>query len=122
MKRALGKATETELRDEFIKICLEQENTDYDFEIEKNNQLYQKMAAVVDELKRRPGDGRHLLLPLFEHESLQVRLRAAKNAFALDPVGARRVLQWLRETRPDHYGMDAGTMLALIDAGYFTPA
>lgn len=76
---------------------------------------------MVEELKQRPGDARHLLLPLFEHESLQVRLRAAKNAFALDPVGARRVLQWLREMPPCPYGMDAGMMLAAIDAGEFIP-
>jgi hypothetical protein len=120
MKKALTKFSDIELRDEFIRVCLEQEKTD-DLDIKNLNRLYHKMAAVVEELKRRPGDARHLLLPLFEHESLQVRLRAAKNAFALDPVGARRVLQWLRETQPFPYGMDAGMMLAALDAGEFTP-
>ncbi|MEW6256680.1 MAG: DUF2019 domain-containing protein [Pseudomonadota bacterium] len=120
MKKALTKFSDTELRDEFIRVCLEQEKTD-DFDIKNLNRLFHQMAAAVEELKRGPGDARRLLLPLFEHESLQVRLRAAKNAFALDPVGARRVLQWLRETQQYPHGMDAGMMLAAIDAGEFIP-
>lgn len=59
MKKALERLTETELRNEFIKVCLEQEKADDIFEIAKLNRLYHKMAAVVEELKRRPGDARH---------------------------------------------------------------
>lgn len=121
MKRDLSKRADAELRDLFEALCIEQgRKTDID-EVREYNRLYAEIREVVDELRIRPGDARHLLIPLLAHEDWHVRLKAGIYTYALAPQEARKVLQWLRETRLGYLALEAGFFLSGIDKGEFTP-
>ncbi len=47
------------------------------------NKLFDKKEAIEAELRRRSGDGRGVLLSLFDHPNMQVRGNAAKATLAL---------------------------------------
>ena len=121
MKRELSQISDAELRDLFETLCIERgKKWDID-NLRLYNKLYMEIKAVADELKRRPGDARHLLIPLLKHEDWHVRLKAGTNTYALAPQEARKVLQWLRETRLAPFGAEAGAFLSGIDSGQYTP-
>lgn len=121
MKRNLLQLTEEELRDLFESLCIEQGTKWTPEGLRQYNKLYFDIKEVVDELKRRPGDARHLLIPLLTHEDWQVRLKAGINTYAIAPEEARKALQWLRETRLEQFGAEAGFFLSGIDRGEYTP-
>lgn len=117
----LSRIPEKALIEKFIEVCLAQEaNNDIDY-VREYNKLYKQMEKILKEMQSRPGDARHLLIPLFKHQSWQVRVKAAKNAFALAPVEARQVLEEIYATRVDPYAPDAGGMLVAIDEGWYIP-
>lgn len=121
MKQDLSKLTDIELRDLFEALCIEQ-GTKWNPEgLRRYKKLYFEIDEVTKELKRRPGDARRLLIPLLTHEDWQVRLKAGINTYAIAPNEARKALQWLRETRLEQFGGEAGFFLSGIDKGEFTP-
>ena len=77
-----------QLVDRFAAICVDQDRALLYSEIAKFNRLYSQMAAIRDELKRRPGDQRRALLDLYTHQNAQVRLQAARASFAVAPDAA----------------------------------
>ena len=110
-----------DLVDRFAAICVEQDKALFEDEIAKFNRLYDQKAAVQEELKKRPGDRRDALLPLFEHPNLQVRVQAAKATLAVAPEAARQMLRLIESWGRQPYAGDAGMCLVNLDRGIFVP-
>jgi hypothetical protein len=113
--------TNEELVQRFVEIGLAQEEALVYGEIAKFNRLYEKKDHVVDELRSRPGDQRRVLLSLYDHPNLQVRLIAVKNSLALAPEEGRRVLQAIADSREYPQAGEAGMSLDNLDRGIFKP-
>lgn len=113
--------TVAELVEHFAKVCIEQGAALFDHKISKFNRLYDQMAAISDELEKRPGDQRRALLALFVHRDIQVRLQAARIAFALAPREARQVIEEIAASRRYPQAGDAGMCLWALDEGIFMP-
>ena len=87
------------LVDRFVAIGLAQDHALLYSELAEYNRLYEKMRAIEEELKRRPGDQRRVLSTLYSHENLQVRLQAAGATLALEPDAAREIVTAIAESK-----------------------
>jgi hypothetical protein len=117
----LRSLTNDELVRRFVDIGLAQEEALVYGEIAKFNRLFEQKDHVVDELRSRPGDQRRVLLSLYDHPNLQVRLIAVKNSLALAPDEGRRVLQAIADSREYPEAAEAGMTLWDLDRGFFKP-
>jgi len=111
-----------QLVERFVAIALEQDYINrMDEPVSEYNRLYDLMEEVERELKSRPEDGRHALIPLLDHDNAHVRLKAAIATLALTPEAARAALQALDDrNRPPEAG-DARGMLRALDEGRYVP-
>ncbi len=116
------KMSVAELVDLFAAIGIDQDKALLMDEISKFNRLYGQMDTVRNELKRRPGDQRKALLPLYDHPNMQVRLKAAVTTLAVAPEAARRMLQIIANSRHMPPARDAGMLLRGLDDGSFVPS
>ena len=91
-------------------------------EYAKFNRLYDRMAAVSNELKQREGDQRRALQVLYEFKNMQVRLKAAIHTLAVAPVEARAQLQAVADSKWFPQAGDAGMSLVALDDGTFKPS
>ena len=110
----LGSMTVTQLVDRFTELCLAQFRAELFDEVAKENRFIRQSIAVADELKKRDGDQRRALVPLFGHPNPQVRLMAAEFTLFVAPTESRQTLQeiWDRKEFPQAaYAM--GTLRAL---------
>ncbi len=105
----------------FVEIGIAQAHALLRNEIAKCNRLFDEKTALLAELKSRPGDQRRLLLPLFDHENVQVRLSAAKATLAVEPAAARRMLETIAAKSRGPQGGDAGMCIDALDRGIFKP-
>ena len=122
MKRAdLRELSIEELFECYVEIGLAEENAVLYDDIPSYNRLFRKEQAVVDELESRPGDQRKILLKLYDHENLWVRMNAAKDTLALAPEDGRRVLQQIADSKKQPYAGNAGMTLWTLDEGIFKP-
>lgn len=113
-KPDLKDMTVPELVERFTELTLGQFKAELYDENAKYNRLIGEMLAIEQELKKRTGDQRSALVPLFVHPNPQVRLMAAEFTLAIVPAAARQVLQeiWDRKEFPQAaYAM--GTLRAL---------
>jgi hypothetical protein len=117
----LANMTAEELVAEYINISTTQYDALMSDEIAKFNRLFDKMVVVEDELQRRTGDQRRLLLPLYEHENPHVRLNAIKATLALAPEAGREALKALAEAREGIQSLDAGMCIRALDDGTYKP-
>lgn len=104
----------------FVTLSIKQDDALLGFDTKKSNLLYDRIAAIVTELKSRDGDQRRALIPLYAHANPQVRLKAATVTLALAPDAARAVL----ESMSDIHGpqrLYAGMTLDALDRGIFKP-
>jgi len=58
---------------------------------------------------------------LFDHDNFQVRLNAAKRTLAVAPMEARRVIQWIFDSKIYPQAGDVGMCLSNLDDGTFKP-
>lgn len=122
MKQAkLQDLTVTQLVDLFAKIGVEDDEAEKIDDLAKRRRLSYDMDAVQAELKRRPGDQRRALLPLFSHRNMQVRLMAAKYTLTVAPIEARRMIEWIAASSWFPYAGDAGMCISMLDRGAFLP-
>jgi hypothetical protein len=91
--------TVDELVELFATVTIGQDKAIFDGNSTKFNRLYDRMQAVVGELKSRPGDQRSALLPLYDHPNMQVRLKAAVATLDIEPLRARKVLEKIASLR-----------------------
>jgi len=113
--------TANALVDRFAEICLAQDEALLYSNIAKFNRLYEKMAAIRDELKSRPGDQRTTLTALLSHENAQVRLQAARATLAVAPEAALNVIKAIASGRKFPQAGDAGMTLDNLERGIFKP-
>ena len=115
-----GRST-NELKSLFESLCIEQYNALERNEIAAFNKRYSKIQEIVDELKSRPGDQRRVLMQLFGHPNMQVRLTAAKFNLAVDYIAARREIQDIVDSKWFPQAGDAGMTLHHLDTGIYKP-
>jgi hypothetical protein len=111
----------TDLKLMFEKLCIEQYDSLERDEIAAFNRRYDKIQAIEDELKSRPGDQRRVLMELFGHPNMQVRLTAARANLAVDYVAARREIQEIVDSKWFPQAGDAGMTLHFLDTGFSRP-
>ena len=122
MKRAsLKEKNVAELLQLFVSIALEQDDALLMDEIGRFNRLFDKMQAVVHELRAREGDQRRALLSLYDHPNMQVRVKAAKATLAIVPEAARGALEAIRASKVQPQALEAGMSLWNLDRGVFKP-
>lgn len=109
--------TVSQLVAEFATFALEQYKAELYGEISKYNQLYDKIVAIKDELKRRDGDQRSALMALFDHPNPQVRLKSAQWTLAVATAAARQVLQEISDRNEYPQAAYARQSLAALDRG-----
>ena len=85
------------------------------------NRLFDKIEAIEQELKARPGDQRRALIPLYNHPNMQVRVKAAKATLAVAPEAARGTLEAISAANWPPQSLDAGMCLWALDRGIFKP-
>lgn len=120
-KAKLETMTIDQLAVHFVEVGMAQDQALLGDEVAKFNQLYDRKAAILEELKSRPGDQRRVLISLYQHPNMQVRLNAAKATLAVAPEPARRALEAIRATRWQPQAGDAGMSLRNLDRGVFRP-
>lgn len=122
MKRInLKQAPAKELVDRFALICVAQDEALLYSDIAGFNRLFDKMRAVADQLKGRPGDQRGALTALYDHENAQVRLQAARATLAVAPKEARKLIETIANGRKFPQAGDAGMTISNLDSGVFKP-
>jgi cytochrome c oxidase assembly protein Cox11 len=110
-----------ELVDLFTGFALQQDDAMLAFDAKETSRLYWKLKEVEGELKSRPGDQRHALLPLLAHSNPQVQIKAAKATLAIAPAAARHVIETIAETCYGPQKLEAGMSLSNLDAGIYKP-
>ncbi len=88
-----------EMLQRFIELSLTQHEALLYLEARPYNRAYMKIKKLVEELEARPGDQRHALIELFDHDNPQVRLNAAKHAHPLYPDKAIQIVQSIIDAR-----------------------
>ncbi|WP_029004622.1 DUF2019 domain-containing protein [Azorhizobium doebereinerae] len=119
-KRGIETCSTDELVALFVDLSLEMKRADDWMENGAYNRAHKKLRDVEAEMKARPGDGRHALLPLLEHPNIQVRLNAAVATLALSPAAVAA----MRGIAPLGYcaqAVDATRMLRSLDSGSWKP-
>jgi hypothetical protein len=122
MKKAnWSEMSDAQLVDAFAAVTREQDEAILAGDSAKHNRLYSQMVEIVDELKRRPGDGRQRLVSLYDFSNVHVRLKAAIHTLAVAPAEARKQLELIAEMNWFPQTADALGMLRAIDRGEYTP-
>lgn len=117
----LRKLSVEELIERFVAIGLAEDDAVLFDDTPVYNRLSRKEEAVVEELRRRPGDQRRALIALYDHENLWVRLSAVKNSLALAPEEGRQILEEMAASMKQPYAGNAGMSLWALDKGIFKP-
>jgi hypothetical protein len=122
MKRiTLEAMTVDQLVERFAAIAVDQDQALLHDDIAKYNRLVDQLRAVEEQLKRRPGDQRRTLLPLYEHVNWQVRLMSTHATLAIAPQVARQMLQTIADSRHYPQAGYAGMSLDNLDRGIYKP-
>jgi Domain of unknown function (DUF2019) len=114
--------TMVQLVEHFTDIALAQDNAMRRDDNADFNRLFWRMEAIEEELKRRKGDQRRALLPLFGHPNAQVRLKSAIATLAVAPNEARQTLQIISDRQEYPQAADARGMMSAVDEGTYIPS
>jgi len=106
-----------ELVASFVEIGIAQGAAAEEFRTATFNRLFARESKILDELKRRGNDERRVLISLYDHPNVQVRLNAAKSTYALNTPGARAVIQSIADTKFQPWAGSAGMTLWALDEG-----
>lgn len=106
----------------FEQLCIEQDDAIEGNENARANRLIMRTFALEAEPKSRPGDQRRILMKLFGHPNMQVRLTAARANLAVDYIAARRELQAIVDQQWFPQSGDAGMTLYHLDTGFYRPS
>lgn len=99
------------LVDKFVSISLAQYEAIEGGEIQKYNQLYSEIDRIVDELKNMRGDQRRMILALYAHRNIFVRLQSASVTKDIAPSAAKRIFEEVEASRITPYAVDAAFAL-----------
>jgi len=117
----LKSLTAEELKRLFERLCIQQYDALEGNAIASYNRRYDQILAIENELKSRPGDQRRILMGLFGHPNMQVRLTAAHANLAVDYIAARRELEAIVDEQWLPQSGDAGMTLWNLDRGVYQP-
>jgi len=117
----LQNLTAEQLLERFRTAALAQDTSLLMNDIAEASRLFWRMAEIEDELKRREGDQRRVLLSLYDHPNAQVRLKPVKATLAVAPEAARQELQAIADSREYPQAGEAGLSLWNLDRGIFKP-
>jgi len=117
----LETVTVDQLVERFVEIGIAQDDALLGNEITRFNYLFDQMQEVVQELQRRSGDQRRALVALYDHPSMQVRVKAAKNTLAVAPQAARDTLENIKASKWQPQALEAGMSLWNLERGVFKP-
>ena len=120
-KLKLGETTVDELVELFVDLCIAQDRELLRGDVPRINRLFDDIATIRQELRARPGDQRHALLPLYRHENMQVRLVAAQATLAIAPEAARNALEQIKASKEQPQSAEASHSLWTLDRGIFKP-
>jgi predicted GNAT family acetyltransferase len=109
------------LVDQFAEICIAQDRALLYENISTINKLVWQMKAVDDELRKRGREARLVLLKLYDHPNMQVRLHAAKCSLAVAPAAARHVIEAIARSGRMPQAADARGTLRNLKEGVFKP-
>ena len=104
--------TTVELVERFVSIAVDQDKALFDENNTKFNRLYRQMDDVTNELKSRPNDQRSVLLALYNHPNVQVRLKAVLATLDMSCELAREALRKTANS-PQFPDQAAGALAAL---------
>lgn len=110
-----------ELVRRFVELAVQQDGAILSNAQAEVNRIYWRLDALKNELKARPGDRRSALLPLYNHENMQVRVKAAKATLAIAPEAARAQLEAIRASGWQPQALEAGMSLWNLDRGVYKP-
>ncbi|WP_035715389.1 DUF2019 domain-containing protein [Azorhizobium doebereinerae] len=119
-KRGFETCSTDELVALFVDLSLEMKRADDWLENGAYNRAHKKLRDVRAEMKTRPGDERHALLPLLAHPNIQVRLNAAFATLALSP-DAEAALRGIAPLGPGSQPFEARLMLEALEEGSYKP-
>jgi Domain of unknown function (DUF2019) len=105
----------------FVEIAIAQDWAIFEDATAKYNRLYGQMDEIRSELKSRPGDQRRVLVQLYDHPNIQVRLKAALSTMALAPNAVRPVLERIAKSGAYPQAADAGFALDRLDGHPVVP-
>ncbi|WP_029004630.1 DUF2019 domain-containing protein [Azorhizobium doebereinerae] len=120
-RKPLKRMSTEELFDFFIDRSLEMKRADDWMENGAYNRAHKIVRDIREELKQRPGDQRHALLPLLAHRNIQVRLNAAIATLALSPA-AEEALKGIAPLGYCAQAIDAANLLKAMAAGRYKPS
>jgi hypothetical protein len=106
-----------ELLSSFVEIGIAQGEAAEEFRTGAFNRLFDRESRILDELKHRDNDQRRILIALYDHPNIQVRLNAAKSTYALNAVGARAVFMAFADSIFSPGAGSAGMTLWALDEG-----
>jgi hypothetical protein len=121
-KLALETATVDQLVERFVQICLDQDRALLREDIQEVNRLFAELKAVERALKERPNDQRRVLIALYEHNNMQVRVKAAKATLAIVPDAAHDALEAIRASNWQPQALEAGMSIRNLKEGIYKPA
>ncbi|MEW6256709.1 MAG: DUF2019 domain-containing protein [Pseudomonadota bacterium] len=105
----------SDLVSEFLRISLAQYEAMEKGEIYKYNRLIKKIPIIKQLLKSMPGDQRHLLLALYSHQNIFVRLQSAQVTKDIAPSAAKRIFEEVMASRIYPYAADAAESLRNLE-------
>lgn len=105
----------------FEKLCIEQYDALERMEFTAFNKRYDRIQAIQEELKSRPGDQRRILMELFGHPNMQVRLTAAHANLAVDYISSRQELRAIADSKWYPQAANASITLDHLDSGFYQP-
>ena len=115
------KLTVDQLVSRFSEIGIAQDEALLKGAVDRFNHLYDQKVIIVTELKSRSGDKRSVLLRLYDHPNMQVRLNAANATLAVAPEQSRKLLKEIAVSNYFPQAGDAGMVLAALEQGTYKP-
>lgn len=112
---AFSERTLHQLLDLYIELGVQQNLAEKKGQTSKFNQLAGRLVDICNELKGRSGDQRRLLLKLFDHPDMQVRLNAAQDVIGVAPIEARQQLESIANSNWFPQAGVAGMTLDFLD-------
>jgi uncharacterized protein DUF2019 len=117
----LKKMSADELIERLVQIGVAQDEAQLDDNHSRFNRLYDQMREVDRELRTRGHAARSLLVRLFDHPNIQVRLNAAALSLAVAPAEARRELEAIARSNQYPQAGEAGMLISGLETGTFKP-
>ncbi|MGU3496685.1 DUF2019 domain-containing protein [Xanthobacteraceae bacterium A53D] len=104
----------------FLDLSLKMKRADDALDNGAYNRAHKKLRDIQDELQRRSGDQRALLLPLLAHPDVQVRLNAAVATLALSSE-AEAAMRGIASLGYFSQAAAARGLLRSLDSGQWKP-